>query len=543
MSQNPQQNSSSIDHAIRNSGDRRTRQRILEAAFVLIAQRGLAGELLKDSAALAGCTLQQAQVFFRRDEDLVVAFYARIAAQLESRVSDLPEGDVATRFRAAMLFKLELVAPYRDTLASLVATLLDPRHELGALSPQMQIIRTRVMSVFYSVAAGAANSRKPNSTDVVHSFYAAHLALMLLWTQDRTPNSSATHAAIDLVCDLLSLSGKLAWLPNFGNTLNRLEEISTQFVEPESDREHTKLANQILRQLFRHRRLQEDAGKCLERPCEHCLALHLPKVRRAIAAGEPINFLLPSFPAKSPNPKKVLGHLPDMAEEIALCFLEKVCAEIGDIYPAGAKITICSDGRVFSDLVGVSDEHVSSYAAELKLMMKRIDSRSLDFFCMEDLFDVADHSGMREQLLIHYADSLAAIEERIHSYEHHRTLFNGIQRFLFEDRLGIETEKSRNAIRNECKDLAHRVIQRSDGWGRLLGDCFPTALRLSIHPQKPHSEKIGILLGEANDTWLTPWHGVAVEQDEKFVLMRRHEAEELGARVVERDGRANHFQL
>lgn len=538
-----QQRISQADDPIPNTGDRRTRQRILEAAFVLIAQRGLSGELLKDSAAMAGYTVEQAQVFFRRDEDLVVAFYARLAAQLESRVNQLPQGDVATRFKAAMLFKLEIVAPYRETLASLLATLLDPRHELAALNSQMQIIRTRVMSVFYAVVAGATNSRKANSADVVHSLYAAHLALMLLWTQDRSNDSSATRAAIDLISDLLSLSGKLSWLPNFNNTLSKLETISAQFVEPDSDREHTQLANDILRQLFRHRRLQENAGNCLERPCEQCLALHLPKVRRSIAAGEPIHLLLPAFPAKSPNPRKVMGPLPDMAEEIALSFLEKVCNEIRDLYSPGAKITICSDGRVFSDLVGVSDEDVSSYAAELKLMMKCMESRSLDFFSMEDLFDIADHSGMREQLLIHYADSLQAIEERIHSYEHHRTLFNGIQRFLFEDRLGIETEKSRNQLRKECKDLAYRVIQRSDGWGRLLGDCFPTALRLSIHPQHPHSEKIGILLGEANDTWLTPWHGVAVEQEGNFTLMRRHEAEMLGACIVERDGRASHFRL
>ena len=168
-----------------NVDDKRTRQRILEAAFGLIAQRGLSGELLKDSATLAGYSIERAEVFFRRDEDLVTALYARLAAQLESRVTELPEGDVATRFRAAMLFKLEIVAPYRETLASLMATLLDPRHELGALSPQMEIIRTRVMSVFYSVVLGATSARKNSSTEVVHSLYAAHLVLMLLWCQDR----------------------------------------------------------------------------------------------------------------------------------------------------------------------------------------------------------------------------------------------------------------------------------------------------------------------------------------------------------------------
>jgi len=146
-------------------------------------------------------------------------------------------------------------------------------------------------------------------------------------------------------------------------------------------------------------------------------------------------------------------------------------------------------------------------------------------------------------LLLHYADTLEAIKERIHNFDHHRALFNGIQRFLFEDRLVFETDKSRNQIRNECKELAYRVIQRSDSWGRLLSDCFPTALRLSIHPQSPHSEKIGILLGEANDTWLTPWHGVALKQRGNFILTHRHDAEALGARVVERDGRPSYFEL
>ena len=526
-----------------NVDDKRTRQRILEAAFGLIAQRGLSGELLKDSAVLAGYPIERAGVFFRRDEDLVIALYARLAAQLESRVTELPEGDVATRFRAAMLFKLEIVSPYRETLASLLATLLDPRHELGALSPQMEVIRNRVMSFFYSVVLGATGVRKNSSTEVVHSLYAAHMVLVLLWSQDRSPDAAATRAAIDIVCELLSLSNKFSWLPNFNKTLGKLETISAQFVEPSPEPEQNQLATEILNRLFRHRRLQDGAGNCAEDPCEQCLGLHLPKVRRCIGAGEPIHFLLPAFPAKSPNPQKVLGRVPDMGEEIALNYLEHICAEINELYSPGARISICSDGRVFADLVGVAEEDVSNYAAELRLMMERIGNGSLDFFCLEDLFDVADHAAMRDRLLLHYADTLESIKERVHSFDHHRTLFNGIQRFLFEDRLALETDKSRNQIRNECKELTYRVIQRSDSWGRLLSDCFPTALRLSIHPQSPHSEKIGILLGEAKDTWLTPWHGVALKQHDKFILTHRHEAETLGARVVERDGRPSYFVL
>ena len=105
-----------------NIVDTRARQRVVEAAFVLLSQRGLNGELLKDAAEQANCPLERAQVFFRRDEDLVLALYARLAAELEARVGELPEGDVATRFRAAMKAKVELVAPHREALAALIAT-------------------------------------------------------------------------------------------------------------------------------------------------------------------------------------------------------------------------------------------------------------------------------------------------------------------------------------------------------------------------------------------------------------------------------------
>src|SRR4029453_628170 len=120
-----------------------------------------------------------------------------------------------------------------------------------------------------------------------------------------------------------------------------------------------------------HGRLETGAGEVVKNPCAQCLALHLPKVRRFVRAGEPVHLLLPAFPAKSPNPKKVLGRLPDKAEELALGFLQDVCNEISDIYPPGARITICSDGRVFSDLVGVSDQDVTDYGREIDVLCKR----------------------------------------------------------------------------------------------------------------------------------------------------------------------------
>lgn len=524
------------------SDDIRRRQRILEATVVQLAERGFSPTLLEDAAEAAGCSLGQAKVFFGRDEELVLGLYARLAADLESRVADLPEGNLAERFRCIMLAKLSLVAPYREALASMLAALLNPKHELSVLSTQSGIIRSRVMGVFSAVVLGARDGHKVNLQQTVRSLYAMHLALMLLWTQDGSHEAKATRAAIDLVRDLLSVSGRLAWLPGAGSAFERLDEIAAPLIEPPPDSAQALISRTILEQLFRHRRL-ESAGSCAERPCEQCFVLHLPRVLRFVSANEPIHFLLPAFPAKSPNPKKVLGRLPDMAEELALTFLDQLCAEIRELYSPGARITICSDGRVFSDLVGITDQDVTDYGLEMENLRDRIATTSLEWFRMEDLFETSEHTVMREQLVRHYAEPLAAIRKRVNDHEQHRLLFNGIQRFLFEDRVALETEKSRTQVRNECKDRTHLVMQRSDAWGRLLIDCFPGALRLSIHPQIPHAEKIGIRLGKASDAWITPWHGVAVERGGDFQLMRRSEAEEMGAEIENRFGRPSHLHI
>ena len=525
-----------------NTRDIRRRQRILEAAIVRLAEHGLSPTLLEDAAAAAGCSLTQAKVFFSRDEELVLGLYARLAADLEARVSELPDAGLADRFRSIMLAKLSLVAPYREALASLLAALLNPQHELSVLSIQSGIIRSRVMGVFSAVVLGARDGHKVNGPQTVRSLYAMHLALMLLWTQDRSADAKATRAAIDLVRDLLSLSGRFAWLPGAGSAFERFDEVAAPLVEPSPDPAQAAIGRNILERLFHHRRL-ETSGACADRPCEQCFALHLPRVLRFVSTNEPIHFLLPAFPAKSPNPNKALGRLPDMAEEVALRFLDQVCAEIRELYSPGARITICSDGRVFSDLVGITDQDVTDYGFEMERFRDRIATRSLDWFRMEDLFETSEHSVMRNQLVHHYAEPLAAIQRRVHDHEQHRLLFNGIQRFLFEDRVAIETGKSRSQIRNECKELTYLVMQRSDAWGRLLSDCFPGAVRLSIHPQIAHAEKIGIRLGEASDAWITPWHGVAVESAGRFQFMRLNQAQDLGARVVTRFGRPSHLHI
>jgi pyoverdine/dityrosine biosynthesis protein Dit1 len=439
-----------------------------------------------------------------------------------------------------MLAKVDILQPYRSAISSLIATLLDPRHELGVFNAQTEIVRERVMSVISTVVYGATD--RPTSTGVdalVRTLYAVHLALMFQWSQDRSDGTRNTIASIDAVCGILDkFSGKLD-TPAAAAVLSTASRAFEKFVVSDRSPEVSSTAASALNTMFAHRRLSEP-----HEPCPQCLAPHLPLAMRSIAANEPMHLILPAFPAKSPSPLKVLGTMPDKADEIALDYLGDLCNEIRARYHPGVRLTICSDGHVFSDLVGVVDDVVTAFGDAIGWLIDERGLTSIDTFNMGDVFDGSDHETMRAELCRHYAEPIEAIVERCQSTPSGQALFNGIHRFMVEDRMGVEVDKSKTQIRKEAKERAYEVIRRSDAWGRLLADCFPTALRLSIHPHPPHGGKIGILLGPAQDVWLTPWHSAAVKQhDGAFVLMHRHVAEEQGAHIIESNGRPYYLEM
>lgn len=314
----------------------------------------------------------------------------------------------------------------------------------------------------------------------------------------------------------------------------------------------TEIAYKILAEIMNYRRIPKNSDLCGDTGCQLCSSLHLPKIISAVKNNKPATFVLPAFPGKSPNPKKVLGPLPDFAEQLSLEFLGNLCLRIKKYYSPGIKIILCSDGRVFSDIVGMKEINVTAYQAELDRLIEEMSLSDISIFNLDDFYEDFDFVQMRDELMKSYGKSLDFIKLKVRNgtkptadpdeLEANR-MYCGITRFLFEDSIYPGQIKSRSAIQKESRFNAYEVIRRSNAWSELIAEQFPEAVRLSIHPQTCGAKKLGIrLIG--NESWMTPWHGVVVETNNSYVLLKRVEAEALGAELIySSNGRPSHYKL
>lgn len=275
---------------------------------------------------------------------------------------------------------------------------------------------------------------------------------------------------------------------------------------------------------------------------------HIPimkKIAEQMNEGKTLKFLLPAFPAKSPSPKKTAGIHPDMGEVLALTGLNEMCQKIAKAYAPGAEVIICSDGRVFSDVVMVSDEVIDQYSEWIDLIIKEFSLTHLSTFSMDDLYKELSGPELRERLVWKFAKSIDEIRFLVVNDDDFRNLFNGVHKFMVEDQLSLENNNgiSKNQINKKTKTLTYELLRRSDAWSNLLLEEFGDTLRLSIHAYPLTHEKFGVKLVESSEKWATPWHNVAVKKDEQFELMHLSKALELGAKQKQFRGKYVYFEI
>src|SRR5215210_2226955 len=223
---------------------RRTRERILEAALALFADRGYEATTMRDVAREAGASLGLAYRYFASKEEFALALYMRLAEESEEWAKDeMARGTVADRFEAAMLAKLDQVSPHRGPLAALLARALDPNSRLSALGEGTVVMREKMGGVFLEVVRDASDA--PGEKQVMqlgNVLYALHLAIILYWFHDKTPDARATRELVGSARETLRYLRPALRLPPITRGLSRLagalENVGMSGPEP-GNAEHT----------------------------------------------------------------------------------------------------------------------------------------------------------------------------------------------------------------------------------------------------------------------------------------------------------------
>jgi len=123
---------------------------------------------------------------------------------------------------------------------------------------------------------------------------------------------------------------------------------------------------------------------------------------------QPIQLVLPAFPAEIAEPGENGGALPDYGEVLALKASRSPLPRYFLLLCAGATLVICSDGRVFSDLVRVSDEDVNAYAAGIRDIIRDTASRTSPPTTSKMFSNTLDYDGCAKALVDDFG---ATVEE------------------------------------------------------------------------------------------------------------------------------------
>ncbi|KAI0107957.1 Pyoverdine/dityrosine biosynthesis protein-domain-containing protein [Hypoxylon sp. NC0597] len=317
---------------------------------------------------------------------------------------------------------------------------------------------------------------------------------------------------------------------------------------------HLEIASHILSILSRYK-LAKDAVLAKT----HHGVNFLAHIYSKVATSETILMCLPAFPFKSPNTStKVLGRLPDKAEEFALAHLNGLCAAIGDIYEPGARLMIVSDGLVYNDLLGVPDKDVWAYGEALRALRARKDFQHIEFCRLKDIVHidvpneldeiryVANATNFRHALLQQFSRPDYDVSLRISEDEDTCLTYRGYIKFLETDLQNvypIGDGRSKSKYKRGVEYIAKQMLMRGDAFARAVRERFSDRLRLSIHASTGEN-KLSIKLLPTDTMFTTPWHcSIAFRLDGTTITGHRSEFDTDGTfELVYEDNRPSYFR-
>lgn len=289
--------------------------------------------------------------------------------------------------------------------------------------------------------------------------------------------------------------------------------------------------------------------------------LFMGKVKAQLEKNQAIRLIMPAFPWKSVNKvDKVTGILPDFGEELALYRLNQMCEEIRAVYPLGAEVHIATDGLIFDDVVGISDQDTWAYGEGLVAMTQEHGLHNVKLLRIMDILGHTEGKTLdkglymslaqqcRDELLSSYGRTEAEVRQMMKDDPDTLLTYCGFIRFLEADLKFSPITAATKAIsgsqyRKTVKKVAINMMIRAESFTKLLQARCPEYVRLSIHPSTG-TVKLSFPLIEtaSGDFPRSPWHSsLALGVDGSYSTVHAKDVRE-SHDLVTRDGRGYYFR-
>lgn len=300
----------------------------------------------------------------------------------------------------------------------------------------------------------------------------------------------------------------------------------------------------IARVLFSNRKTPPEASCDGGVKCEQCAVPLMEQIYYFVERGEPVSLVLPSFPFKMPGVHKTFGSpLPDKAEELSLTHLASINDQVKQFYSPGLRFTLASDGRIILPVwqcwwPTLSLEGIQVYNVGLEKLVSRVGNSDCIrlYQTLEKVYSGLPYMEQLGSFYRDYAEPLETVRARTKQQGAAAIAFQGNFAYFYHDgqQSQVKTGMPAETVKKRSVEAAYRAVQNSDALTRLLHAQLPHSIRLSVHPQPAHGSKLGFYMLPTREAWRTPWHCVALFEQETGVwkFPEHNLALQAGAKVV-----------
>lgn len=207
-----------------------TRSHLLSTALAVFRERGLDATTMRDLAAAAGASLGSAYYYFPSKEAIIQAYYDEVQAEHARRLNAALSSsrlDFAGRLRASFHLKFDILREDRKLLGAVFRYTGEPHHPLSTLGEGTRQNREQSIAVFRT-ALGEEKLPEDIRVLLPSALWALHMAIILYFIYDDSPNQEHTRRLIDGALQLVRRFVALAKLPLLkpfrGSVLNLLRD-------------------------------------------------------------------------------------------------------------------------------------------------------------------------------------------------------------------------------------------------------------------------------------------------------------------------------